>query len=87
MSNLKGYSDFNDVTNDLLQAWNRAETIVNINDAKGNDSAQEYIDQFTADEQMKIKILLMAVSHHGRDAVYKKVQETLNDVELTDGDA
>lgn len=74
----KGYSLFNDIESDLLQAWNRAETIASINKAMGEAMAQEYFEQFTGTAQMKIKILLMAVSASGRDEVFKRVKETLD---------
>lgn len=81
MTEYKGYSTFEDVTNDLLQAWNRAETVANICKAKGDSDAESYMALFTDEEQMKVKILLMAASVNGREAVYKKVQEQLDDGE------
>lgn len=77
MNDYKGYSLFNEDDNDLRKAWNRTETIANINQTLGKDEAQKYFDHFSEEEKMKIKILLMAGSTHGRDAVLKKVNATL----------
>ncbi len=78
MTNHKSFDTFEEVTNDLLRSWNRAETIVNVQTKCGGDEAQSYLEQFSDEEQMKIKILLMAGSVHGREAVFKKVQETID---------
>lgn len=87
MNNFKGYDTFSEQENDLLRAWNRAETIANINKAKGLDVAQAYFDTFDEEEKMKIKILMLAVSSHGRTAVYKKVQECIDGTEFVDGES
>lgn len=77
MTEYKGYSLFEDVENDLLQAWNRCNTIANINKDVSEEAAQEYFDMFNKVEQMKIKMLLLMVSTSGKDEVQKRINETL----------
>ncbi len=79
MTNHKSFETFDEITNDLLRAWNRAETVVNVTTKCGDKEADKYFDQFNDEDKMKIKILLMAGSVHGREAVLKKVQETVDD--------
>ena len=77
MSEYKSYPLFDEVENDLLQAWNRANIIANINKDKDIDMANEYFEQFNKTEQMKIKMLLLMVSASGKEEVQKRINETL----------
>lgn len=77
MTDYKGYPLFTDTDNDLLQAWNRCNTLANINKDVDEESAQEYFDMFDKTEQMKIKMLLLMVSASGKDEVQKRINETL----------
>ena len=78
MSEYKSYPLFDEVENDLLQAWNRANIIANINKDKDIDMANEYFEQFNKTEQMKIKMLLLMVSASGKEEVQKRINETLD---------
>ena len=77
MTDYKGYSLFEDLDNDLLQAWNRCNTIANINKDVSEEAAQEYFDLFDKTEQMKIKMLLLMTSASGKEEVQKRINETL----------
>jgi hypothetical protein len=74
----KGYSLFKDVTDDLLQAWNRASVVANINVDLDAKAAETYVEHFTAVEKMKITMLLAMVSHSGKEEVQKRVMKTVN---------
>ena len=79
MTEYKGYSLFTDVSDDLLQAWNRAQTIANINEKLGADDAQAYHDHFDPAEKMKVEILLAAVSANGKEEVQKRVMACIEE--------
>lgn len=78
----KGYSLFKDVTDDLLQAWNRANVIANINEDLNADEAQAYFEHFDAVEKMKIEMLLMMVSVSGKEEVQKRVMKCIEEEPL-----
>lgn len=69
----KGYDLFSEVQDDLLQAWNRANTIVNINDKLGADDADAYHKSYDAVARMKVEMLMEMVKEHGRDTVLKRI--------------
>lgn len=79
MTNFKGYELFNDMKDDLLQAWNRANVIANINESLGVNDAQAYHDLFNPVEKMKIEMLLIMVSANGKEEVQKRIMKTLED--------
>lgn len=72
-------NNFNDIENELLRAWNRAETMGNILVDKGEDAAKEYAQQFPVEEQNKMAFILMMVEAKGKPHVYKLVQESMKD--------
>lgn len=71
----KGYDLFTDVEDDLLQAWNRANTIVNITDKLGSDDAESYHQSYDKVARMKVEMLMMMVKEKGRDAVVKQINK------------
>lgn len=73
----KGYPLFNDLTDDLLQAWNRAQTIANINEKLGSEDAEAYAALLTKVEKMKVEMLLAMVSHSGKETVQKRIMQTI----------
>lgn len=73
----KGYSLFNDVEDDLLQAWNRSQVVANINQDMGQESAESYVNHFKPEDKMKVQILLAAVSHVGKEEVQKRITATI----------
>ena len=79
-------NNFNEIENDLLRTWNRCETIANLSE-KNAEEAQNYFDQFDEKEQMKIKILLLAVSANGKEAIKKKVMEEVYGQDDKDAEA
>jgi len=71
----KGYDLFTDVQDDLLQAWNRANTIVNINDKLGSEDADAYHQSYDSVARMKVEMLMAMVKDLGRDAVVKQINK------------
>lgn len=85
MSNTyKGYDLFNNLEDDLLKAWNRANVVANINQALGPDEAENYANHFDLVEKMKVEILLLMVSLNGKEEVQKRVMKCLNETESKD---
>lgn len=73
----KGYDLFMDVQDDLLQAWNRANTIANINDKLGAEDADNYHKSYGNVERMKVEMLLAMVSSSGKEEVQKRIMKTI----------
>jgi len=78
----KGYPLFNDVTDDLLRAWNRIQIGQNIMEALGEEEAQAYLENFNDTDLMQVELLALMVSIHGEDEIRKQINEI---VELEDG--
>ncbi|AUR96958.1 hypothetical protein NVP1253O_25 [Vibrio phage 1.253.O._10N.286.45.B12] len=75
----KTYDLFNEMDNDLLQAWNRCNVLANIKKDNGDEEATKYFDNFNETEQMKMKMLLLSVSTSGKAEVYRKIQESMDE--------
>lgn len=73
----KGYDLFMDVQDDLLQAWNRANTIANINEKLGSEDADAYHQMYDPVSKMKVEMLLAMVSHSGKEEVQKRINKTI----------
>lgn len=73
----KGYDLFMDVQDDLLQAWNRANTIANINEKLGAEDADAYHKSYDNVGRMKVEMLLAMVSHSGKEEVQKRIMKTI----------
>lgn len=76
----KTYDLFNEMDNDLLQAWNRCNALANIKKDNGDEEANKYFDNFNETEQMKMKMLLLSVSTNGKAETYRKIQESMKEV-------
>lgn len=72
----QGYDTFCDLKDDLLQAWNRAQTIPKIVLALGEDAANDYHNQFSAVERMKVEMLLEMVNISGIEEVQKRINKS-----------
>ncbi|AUR99343.1 hypothetical protein NVP1264O_31 [Vibrio phage 1.264.O._10N.286.51.F2] len=73
----KGYDLFTELEDDLLQAWNRANTIANINEKLGAEDADAYHKSYGNVERMKVEMLLSMVSASGKEEVQKRIMKTL----------
>lgn len=77
LDSFKGYSNFNDVDNDLLRIWNITQTAVEITSTIDSDTGEAYLDQFSEEDKMKIKILLLGVSTQGKEDMQRRVNEAI----------
>ena len=73
------YDLFNEMDNDLLQAWNRCNALANIMKENGEEEANKYFDNFNETEQMKMKMLLLSVSTNGKAETYRKIQDSMKE--------
>lgn len=71
------HDNFDHIENELLRAWNRSETLANILQAKGEEEAKSYYEQFDGEAQNKMAFILMMVSAKGKPHVYKLVQDSM----------
>lgn len=78
----KGYPLFNDVTDDLLRAWNRFNIGLNIMETLGEDDAEAYMLQFSDLDVKQVELLALMATIHGHEEVQKQVTEIM---ELEDG--
>lgn len=78
----KGYPLFNDVTDDLLRAWNRFNIGLNIMETLGEDDAEAYMLQFSDLDVKQVELLALMATIHGHEEVQKQVMEIM---ELEDG--
>lgn len=73
----RGYSNFNEVVNPTLQAWNRVNTIYNIKEQHGSVLAHRYAEQFKRSALLSIYAILSLVQLKGyeeaRREVFRKV--------------
>ena len=77
LDSFKGYSNFNDVDNDLLRIWNITQTAVEITSTIDSDTGEAYLDQFSEEDRMKVKILLLGVSTQGKEDMQRRVNEAI----------
>jgi hypothetical protein len=75
MSNdFKGYSLFNEVKEPKLRAFNRIQTMVNLNDLFGEKSANEYVVKFTEGERLDMAIMAKWIKDKGMAEVQRTVR-------------
>ena len=78
-NNFLGYSLFKDVESPYLQAWNRSETLLNINEMLGKTYATKYINKFTKFEKSKVLLVLSYKIKYGEEMArrffFKKIEE------------
>ena len=74
-----GYSLFKDVESPYLQAWNRSETFLNINEMLGKNYAEKYLTKFSKFEQSKVLLVLSYKMKYGEELArrffFKKIEE------------
>ncbi len=73
----KGYPLFNDVSDDLLRAWNRMRIAANIMQDVGDDNSKEYLENFNDTDLMQIELLALMASIHGEEEIQKQINEIM----------
>lgn len=79
MAEFKGYDMFDDVENNILRAWNRCQTIMNIIEVHGKELSQEYLLQFNKISQLQIAMMFALIKKDGVDAARKLAQEAAHE--------
>lgn len=74
MKNFKGYSLFNELKNRKLKAFNRLNTMMNLNNLLGEGAATEYVNHFSKED----KTDLTAVAYWIKKEGMEKVQTTIH---------
>ena len=70
-----GYSNFLDVENKLLQAYNRLMVMKNINQDHGMQHAAAYREQFDEADSTRMVALTMDIMHLGIEVVKRRLSD------------
>jgi hypothetical protein len=77
-------SNFNDVKEPTLRAYNRLQAYRNITEMDGVESAKDYLAQFSGACLANIVLVNNAITKFGRDTVVQAITRTV-EPELTNG--
>lgn len=73
----KELSLYNDIENIAHRAWNRLQTINNLNSAERPRDAAKYLDKLEEADKMSIALLLMAIKKKGLETVRKELNKEI----------
>lgn len=73
-NNYKGYSLFNEVKNAKLRAFNRIQTMINLNDLFGEKSATDYVENFDKDSRLDMAIMSKWIKQNGMAEVQREIK-------------
>lgn len=76
---LLAYSDFNEIDDPSLRAWNRYQTASNIREEHGRIPAERYIEQFTKADKLAIYIVVHSIQRSGVEQVRRDIFRDLNE--------
>lgn len=74
MKDYKGYSLFNEVKDAKLRAFNRVQTMVNINEATGEQQAQHYVECMDDAGKKDMAIMAAWIKRDGQENVIKQIR-------------
>lgn len=76
---LIGYSNFDEIEDVGIKAWNRANTIYNIKERFGDEVATKYVSQFDKHDMALVYMLMLKVASNGYENVRREVfREVVN---------
>lgn len=64
---------FDDVENTVLRTWNRCAVASNLNDDKGPEAAQAYLERFPQKAQKQVMIMLKYIKARGYEETEREV--------------
>lgn len=77
MDEFVGFSLFNDINNDILQAYNRLQMMKNINKMHGSVLSRKYGANFSKKDIMKMTTIASYIDRYGEEEVKKMVGLTV----------
>ena len=69
----KGYSLFNDITDNTLKAYNRAVTMFNIQEKFNDKMVRDYAGQLTQSDLNKVYAMLQYIKAKGAELVRREI--------------
>ena len=72
-NNYKGYKLFNDIKDVKLRAYNRIRTMMNINEAMGEQQAEHYVESFSELGKKDMAVMAAWIKRDGLENVSKQL--------------
>ena len=76
--NFNGYGLFNDVRKPVLQAYNRANTYLNINERHGKEVGMRYLRKFDRNGQLAIFSIMKRIHVSGYEQTRRDIMRVNN---------